>query len=131
MVALGERDCSLQRRNQKVVEETPAPNLPAATRAALLAAAVQLGKRVNYRSAGTVEFIYDAALDAFYFLEVNLACRWSIRLRNPSPGWIWWSACCAWRPMSLSTGRVWRRRRRGPLLRVRIYAESPLKNFQP
>ncbi len=52
VVALGERDCSLQRRNQKVVEETPAPNLPAATRAALLDAAVQLGKLVNYRSAG-------------------------------------------------------------------------------
>ncbi|CHT89702.1 biotin carboxylase [Salmonella enterica subsp. enterica serovar Typhi] len=71
VVALGERDCSLQRRNQKVVEETPAPHLPAATREALLSAAVQLGRLVNYRSAGTVEFIYDAARDAFYFLEVN------------------------------------------------------------
>lgn len=57
VVALGERDCSLQRRNQKVVEETPAPNLPAATRAALLDSAVKLGELVNYRSAGTVEYI--------------------------------------------------------------------------
>ncbi|HTH94722.1 MAG TPA: biotin carboxylase N-terminal domain-containing protein, partial [Rhodocyclaceae bacterium] len=59
VVALGERDCSVQRRNQKVVEETPAPHLPPATRTALLAAAVKLGKAVSYASAGTVEFIYD------------------------------------------------------------------------
>ena len=71
MVALGERDCSLQRRNQKVVEETPAPHLPAATRRALHRAAVALGESVNYCSAGTVEFIYDAARDEFYFTEVN------------------------------------------------------------
>ncbi|HTF83507.1 MAG TPA: biotin carboxylase N-terminal domain-containing protein, partial [Cellvibrio sp.] len=60
VLALGERDCSLQRRNQKVVEETPAPNLPAATREKLLAASKSLGEAVNYRSAGTVEYIYDA-----------------------------------------------------------------------
>jgi urea carboxylase len=71
VVAFGERDCSLQRRNQKVVEETPAANLPEATRKKLHQAAIELGKSVNYRSAGTVEFIYDANRDEFYFLEVN------------------------------------------------------------
>jgi urea carboxylase len=71
VAALGARDCSLQRRNQKVVEETPAPNLPTGTHARLLEAAQQLGAAVGYRSAGTVEFIYDRARDAFYFLEVN------------------------------------------------------------
>jgi urea carboxylase len=71
VVALGERDCSLQRRNQKVIEETPAPHLPAATRAALIAAAVRLGQAARYRSAGTVEFLYDVARDDFFFLEVN------------------------------------------------------------
>ena len=71
VLALGERDCSLQRRNQKVIEETPAPHLPAATRAALIEAAVALTTAVNYRSAGTVEFLYDADRADFFFLEVN------------------------------------------------------------
>ena len=60
MIALGERDCSLQRRNQKVVEETPAPNIDERVRGDLLAAAEKLGRGVHYRSAGTVEFILDA-----------------------------------------------------------------------
>ena len=71
VVALGERDCSLQRRNQKVFEETPAPNMPQAVRARMHAAAVQLGERVSYESAGTIEFIYDEEAEDFFFLEVN------------------------------------------------------------
>src|SRR6202790_3844417 len=59
VLALGERDCSAQRRNQKVVEETPAPGLTSAGRTKLLDAAVRLGKAVRYQSAGTVEFLYD------------------------------------------------------------------------
>ncbi|MFX4316511.1 hypothetical protein F8O53_32440, partial [Enterobacter sp. 63] len=65
------RDCSVQRRNQKVLEETPAPNLPAGMESALCEAAIKLGKAVNYRSAGTVEFVYDSDAARFYFLEVN------------------------------------------------------------
>ncbi len=71
VIALGVRDCSLQRRNQKVIEETPAPNLPDGMAQALCSAAIALGKAVNYRSAGTVEFVYDSAAQRFYFLEVN------------------------------------------------------------
>ncbi|UJP07421.1 MAG: urea carboxylase, partial [Nitrosomonas sp.] len=71
VVALGERDCSMQRRNQKVIEETPAPHLTAPLRRALWDTAVRLGQAVHYQSAGTVEFIVDAVSGEFYFLEVN------------------------------------------------------------
>jgi urea carboxylase len=71
IMPLGERDCSLQRRNQKVVEEAPAPLLPDAVRAELIAAAVRLGEAACYRSAGTVEFLFDAERQQFFFLEMN------------------------------------------------------------
>lgn len=70
-ISLGERDCSAQRRNQKVIEETPAPNLSQALREQLHTTAERLMASVNYRNAGTVEFIFDDDAQAFYFLEVN------------------------------------------------------------
>ena len=69
--ALAERDCSVQRRNQKVVEESPAPNLSDEVREKMYAAAERLAKEASYRSAGTVEFLYDDQTEGFYFLEVN------------------------------------------------------------
>ena len=71
LVHLYERDCSVQRRNQKVVERAPAPYLSDAVRKGLTDAAVRLGKAANYRGAGTVEFLMDADTDDFYFIEVN------------------------------------------------------------
>ena len=71
VVALGERECSVQRRHQKVVEETPCMVIAPATRAAMIAAAVKLASAAKYRSAGTVEFVYDEETAEFYFLEVN------------------------------------------------------------
>ena len=69
VLALGERDCSVQRRHQKVLEEAPAPNLAPALREQLHGAAVAFGSAIGYRSAGTVEFVLDG--DAFFFLELN------------------------------------------------------------
>ena len=61
----------MQRRNQKVIEETPAPHISEEIRKSLSATAVKLGSALNYRSAGTVEFVYDNDSGQFYFLEVN------------------------------------------------------------
>jgi acetyl-CoA carboxylase biotin carboxylase subunit len=71
VVALGERECSVQRRNQKLAEESPSPALNADQRAQLLAAAVKAGEAVNYRNAGTVECLFDPTTGEFFFLEMN------------------------------------------------------------
>src|SRR5690606_32970863 len=71
LVHLYERDCSVQRRNQKVVERAPAPYLPEDVRDELTASAIRLGNAANYRGAGTVEFLLDADTNRFYFIEVN------------------------------------------------------------
>jgi acetyl-CoA carboxylase biotin carboxylase subunit len=79
VIHLGERDCSVQRSYQKLIEESPAPNLAAETREALCAAAVALTRSIGYRNVGTVEFILDSDRGQFFFLEVN--CR--IQVEHP------------------------------------------------
>ena len=130
VLALGERDCSLQRRNQKVVEETPAPNLPAATREKLLAASKSLGEAVNYRSAGTVEYIYDAARDAFYFLEVNTRLQVEHPITEACTGvdlveWMILTAADEAPNLDVEITP------KGAAIEVRFYAEDPVRDFQP
>ena len=130
VLALGERDCSLQRRNQKVVEETPAPNLPAATRDKLLAASKSLGEAVNYRSAGTIEYIYDAARDAFYFLEVNTRLQVEHPITEACTGVDlveWMILTAAGTPPKLDIEI----NPQGAAIEVRLYAEDPVRDFQP
>jgi acetyl-CoA carboxylase biotin carboxylase subunit len=79
VIHLGERDCSVQRRYQKMVEEAPAPSLAASAREALTTAAVQFARAISYRNLGTVEFVLDATSNDFYFLEMN--CR--IQVEHP------------------------------------------------
>ncbi len=131
VLALGERDCSAQRRNQKVVEETPAPGLTDEMRAGLFAAAVRLGESLKYRSAGTVEFLFDKTREEFYFLEVNTRLQvehgvtelatgvdlveWMVRLGagdNPIAGMDKIEA-------------------KGAAMEVRVYAEDAAKHFLP
>ena len=71
VIHLGERDCSVQRRYQKVIEEAPAPSLSDALREEIRAAATTIARNIGYQSAGTVEFILDKETQKFYFLEMN------------------------------------------------------------
>ncbi|SFM97875.1 urea carboxylase [Variovorax sp. OV329] len=129
VVALGERDCSAQRRNQKVVEETPAPHLDADTRATLLEAAVRLGEAVSYRSAGTVEFVLDADTQAFYFLEVNtrLQVEHGVTEQVTGVDLVAWMVRLARRENFELVAPV----PQGASIQVRLYAEDPARNFQP
>ncbi len=130
VLALGERECSLQRRNQKVVEETPAPNLPQATREKLHDSAARLGRSVKYRSAGTVEYIYDDERDEFYFLEVNtrLQVEHGVTEAVFDVDLVQWMLDLAGGerpPLDASYAC------QGAAMEVRIYAEDALKDFQP
>jgi urea carboxylase len=133
VLALGVRDCSVQRRNQKVLEETPAPNLPAGMAEELCAAAIKLASAINYRSAGTVEFVYDSAAERFYFLEVNTRLQvehgvteqvWGVDLVR----WMIELAAGDLPPLSeLGKGL----KPDGHAIQARLYAEDPGRDFQP
>lgn len=131
VVALGERDCSLQRRNQKVVEEAPAPALDPAVRAGLIAAAVRLGEAACYRSAGTVEFLYDATRGDFFFLEVNTRLQVEHGVTEQVLGidLVEWMIRAAAGDVSFLDAPL--REPRGASIQVRLYAEDPALDYRP
>ena len=131
VVALGERDCSLQRRNQKVIEETPAPGLTDENRAALREAAISLGKTVAYESAGTVEFVYDADAQKFYFLEVNTRLQVEHCVTEAIFGvdLVEWMVRQAAGEFTLPTQASLKSK--GAAIEARVYAEDPSKDFRP
>jgi urea carboxylase len=131
VIALGERDCSLQRRNQKVVEEAPAPNLDPNVRAELIAAAVRLGEAANYRSAGTVEFLYDATRGDFFFLEVNTRLQVEHGVTEEVMGidLVEWMIRAAAGDVSfMDTAPT---EAKGASIQVRLYAEDPSLDYRP
>ncbi|MBB5466155.1 urea carboxylase [Paraburkholderia sp. CI2] len=132
-LALGVRDCSVQRRNQKVLEETPAPCLPDGIQAALCEAAVKLAKAVDYRSAGTVEFVYDSAAEQFYFLEVNTR----LQVEHGVTEQVWGVDLVRWM-IELAAGTLAPLKHlaasltpRGHAIQARLYAEDPGRDFKP
>jgi urea carboxylase len=131
VVALGERDCSLQRRNQKVVEEAPAPLLPTKVRADLIAAAIRLGQAANYRSAGTVEFLYDSERQEFFFLEMNTRLQVEHGVTEEVMGIDlveWMVRGGAGEFGFLDTAPT---EPRGHSVQVRLYAEDPALDYRP
>jgi len=131
VIHLGDRDCSVQRRYQKLIEEAPAPLLVDELRGRLHAAAVVLGERLRYRGAGTVEFLVDPAHEAFYFLEVNAR----IQVEHPVTEAIT-GLDLVEEQIAIAEGRPLRVRQddvtfAGHAIECRINAEDPRREFMP
>ena len=129
--ALAERDCSVQRRNQKVVEESPAPNLSDEVREKMYAAAERLAKEASYRSAGTVEFLYDDQTEGFYFLEVNTRLQVEHGITEEVLGidLVEWMVKEAAGELKNIKSLV--HKPQGHAIEVRVYAEDCINGFRP
>lgn len=129
VVSLGERDCSIQRRNQKVVEESPAPLLSEKVRQEMAASAERLASATGYQNAGTVEFLYDPDSEAFYFLEMNTRLQVEHGVTEEVTGvdlveWMILEAARelpAFPPITIQ----------GHSIQARVYAEDSFHDFRP
>lgn len=131
VIHLGERDCSLQRKNQKVLEEAPSPAVPPEVREKLCAAAVRAAKAAGYQSAGTIEFLYDEKSGEFYFMEMNTR----VQVEHPVTEMITGVdiikeqlRIADGKKLSVSQDEV---RLDGHAIECRINAEDPQRNFAP
>lgn len=130
LIHLFERECSVQRRHQKIIEETPAPGLPAEVRARMCAAAVALAREVQYASAGTVEFIVTPE-NQYYLLEMNTR----LQVEHPVTEWVtgidiatWQIRIASGEPLTVRQEDV---QQRGHAVESRVYAEDPAHHFMP
>ncbi|PKG45723.1 MULTISPECIES: acetyl-CoA carboxylase biotin carboxylase subunit [unclassified Planococcus (in: firmicutes)] len=131
VIHLGERDCSIQRRMQKLVEEAPSPALSPELRAEMGEAAVKAAQAVNYRGAGTVEFIFDVENQKFYFMEMNTR----IQVEHPVTEMIT-GIDLIQQQLKVASGETLAYKQedvtfKGWSIECRINAENPLKNFMP
>lgn len=131
VIHLFERECSLQRRRQKILEEAPSPSLTPELRAALCASAARLAKQVGYRSAGTLEYLFDETRGEFYFIEMNTR----IQVEHPVTEAIT-GVDLVREMLRIADGEPLRFSQsdivlRGAALECRINAEDPLQDFRP
>ncbi len=130
IVHMFERDCSVQRRHQKIIEEAPAPKMPPAVRKRLLEAAIEAGRAVDYRGAGTVEFLYDGG-ENVYFMEMNTR----LQVEHPVSEMItsldfveWQLRIAAGEGLPLAQEEI---KEHGHAFEARLYAENPAQSFAP
>ncbi len=131
LVHLGERECSIQRRHQKIIEESPSPRVDAALREAMGNAALKLGRALAYRSAGTVEFLVDDASGDFWFLEVNTRLQVEHPVTEAVTG-----IDLVREQLRIAEGHALgfsqhEIRFEGAAVEARLYAENPARNFLP
>jgi urea carboxylase len=131
VLTLGLRDCSAQRRHQKVIEETPVPGLDEAVAQQMRASAELLGNAVNYASAGTVEFLYDADTSAYFFLEVNTRLQVEHGVTEQVTGLDLVEMMIREAAGELAPIESLRVEPGGWSIEARVYAEDPARNFQP
>ena len=131
LVHLGDRDCSLQRNHQKLIEEAPAPDLPGDLRDDMRAAAVRLAQAIGYRSVGTVEYLFDPERRAYYFLEMNTR----LQVEHPVTEAITGIDLVEWQ-LRIARGEALTFQQsdvrfKGHAIEVRIAAENPAENYRP